>query len=184
MRSRIWRKKRNERAEEVRDRIWCDKQTCVNHLSVWQKEWMNGRWAWSGRGGQQMKWKIKVRVSSKGRLTRANPTGHHWSGDVQHYIWARTVAWMKGIMSEWSLGHHHACPYELWGLASHSWGSGLGVLGTLLLFGLLVQQCVWICGPTSGLFPTCVCTSVTDMCLYSWTSEHHYLKIRFAKYTG
>ena len=49
---------------------------------------------------------------------------------------------MKGIMSEWSLGHHHACPYELWGLASHSWGSGLGVLATLLLFGLLVQQCV------------------------------------------
>ena len=117
MRSRIWRKKEKERAGEVHGRIWRDKQTCVN-LSVWQKEWMNGRWARSGRGGQQMKWKIYVRVSSKGRLTRANPTGHHWSGDVLHYIWARTVAWMKGIMSEWSLGHYHACHYELWGLAS------------------------------------------------------------------
>ena len=28
------------------------------------------------------------------------------------------------------------------GPESHSWGSGLGVLATLLLFGLLVQQCV------------------------------------------
>ena len=154
---------------------------CQPPISVTERmnEWEVGL-AWQG-GGQQMKWKIKVRVSSKGRLTRANPTGHHWSGDVQHYIWARTVAWMKGIMSEWSLGHHHACPYELWGLASHSWGSGLGVLATLLLFGLLVQQ--WICGPTSGVFPTCVWTSLTDMCFWSWTIEHHYLKIRFAKYT-